>query len=95
MVSFAAMGSATQRTEHASEQEREDVAAKCEAWFALQPDLDPSKLVLLDGELRCAIGPSDNGERGHYEDGVPARTQPPRGTLSGQRSSRVTGRRQR
>ena len=36
------------KTGHASEQEREDVAAAREAWFEGQLDLDPSKLVFLD-----------------------------------------------
>lgn len=36
------------KTGHASEQEREDVAAAREAWFEGQLDLDPSKLVFID-----------------------------------------------
>ncbi len=36
------------KTDHASEQEREDVAAAREAWFEGQLDLDPLKLVFLD-----------------------------------------------
>ena len=32
----------------ASEQEREDVRIRREAWFTLQPDLDPTRLVFLD-----------------------------------------------
>jgi transposase len=36
------------KTAHASEQAREDVAARREAWFEAQPDLDPEKLVFID-----------------------------------------------
>jgi transposase/transposase-like protein len=36
------------KTAHASEQARADVAARREAWFELQPELDPAKLVFLD-----------------------------------------------
>ena len=39
-------------TAHAAEQEREDVAAAREAWFESQLDLDPTKLVFLDGDQR-------------------------------------------
>ena len=35
-------------TVHASEQAREDVAARREAWFELQPELDPLRLVFID-----------------------------------------------
>ena len=37
-----------QKTAHASEQERPDVAALREAWFEAQPDLDPERLVFID-----------------------------------------------
>jgi transposase len=36
------------KTAHASEQAREEVAARREAWFEAQPDLDPEKLVFID-----------------------------------------------
>ena len=36
------------KTGHASEQEREDVAAAREAWFEEELDLDPLKLVFID-----------------------------------------------
>lgn len=36
------------KTGHASEQAREDVAARREAWFEAQPDLDPERLVFVD-----------------------------------------------
>jgi transposase len=36
------------KTAHASEQEREDVAAAREAWFDSQIDLDPSRLIFID-----------------------------------------------
>ena len=35
------------KTAHASEQAREYVAARREAWFDLQPELDPAKLVFI------------------------------------------------
>jgi transposase len=36
------------KTAHASEQERPDVAARRQAWFDAQPDLDPETLVFID-----------------------------------------------
>ena len=36
------------KTAHASEQTRPDVARRREAWFELQPDLDPERLVFID-----------------------------------------------
>jgi transposase len=36
------------KTAHASEQNRPDVAARREAWFEAQPDLDPERLVFID-----------------------------------------------
>ena len=47
LLSAPRAADATQ-TAHASEQEREDVKACREAWFDLQPELDPEKLVFLD-----------------------------------------------
>ncbi len=37
-----------QKTAHAAEQDRPDVAAAREAWFENQPDLDPQALVFID-----------------------------------------------
>jgi transposase len=45
------------KTGHASEQDRADVQAARIAWFETQPDLDPERLVFIDGEPRSAIGP--------------------------------------
>jgi transposase len=36
------------KTGHASEQDRDDVRAAREAWFAGQPDLDPQRLIFID-----------------------------------------------
>jgi transposase len=36
------------KTAHASEQERSDLAARPQAWFDAQPDLDPERLVFID-----------------------------------------------
>ena len=36
------------KSAHASEQNREDVAAAREAWFEAQPDLDPERLIFID-----------------------------------------------
>ena len=41
-------GMTFKKTAHASEQERPDVAARREAWFEAQPDLDPARLVFID-----------------------------------------------
>jgi transposase len=38
----------SKKTAHASEQERPDVAARRQAWFDAQPDLDPEDLVFID-----------------------------------------------
>jgi transposase len=43
------------KTAHASEQARPDVAARREAWFAQQPELDPKRLVFIDGEARAPL----------------------------------------
>ena len=56
------------KTAHAAEQEREDVKARREAWFELQPDLDPTKLVFLDEtgattKMARLRGRSPRGER--------------------------------
>ena len=40
--------SPSKKTAHATEQERPDVAARREAWFDGQPDLDPLRLVFID-----------------------------------------------
>ncbi len=40
--------SASKKTAHASEQQRPDVAARREAWFEAQPELDPEHLVFID-----------------------------------------------
>jgi transposase len=49
---FGASSTATlsplKKTAHASEQERPDVAARRQAWFDAQPDLDPEDLVFID-----------------------------------------------
>ena len=37
-----------QKTAHAAEQTRPDVARRRQAWFDAQPDLDPDKLVFID-----------------------------------------------
>jgi transposase len=42
------VASASKKTAHASEQARSDVAARREAWFEAQPDLDPERLVFID-----------------------------------------------
>ena len=56
------------KTAHASEQAREDVAARREAWFDLQPELDPAKLVFIDEtgattKMARLRGRSPRGER--------------------------------
>jgi len=56
------------KTGHASEQEREDVAAAREAWFEGELDLDPSKLVFVDEtaistKMARRFGRAPQGER--------------------------------
>ena len=58
----------SKKTAHASEQAREDVAARREAWFDLQPELDPAKLVFIDEtgattKMARLRGRSPRGER--------------------------------
>ena len=38
----------SKKTAHAAEQDRPDVAARRQAWFDAQPDLDPQHLVFID-----------------------------------------------
>jgi transposase len=42
------VASASKKTAHAAEQDRPDVARRRRAWFELQPDLDPARLVFID-----------------------------------------------
>ena len=39
---------AQKKTAHAAEQDRPDIAARRQAWFDAQPDLDPDRLVFID-----------------------------------------------
>jgi transposase len=45
---LSAAGSASKKTAHAAEQQRPDVAFRRRLWSALQPELDPARLVFLD-----------------------------------------------
>jgi transposase len=56
------------KTAHAEEQQRPDVAARREAWFEAQPDLDPNGLVFIDEtgattKMARLRGRSKRGER--------------------------------
>tara|TARA_E500000318_G_scaffold77926_1_gene72775 strand:- start:1050 stop:1670 length:621 start_codon:yes stop_codon:yes gene_type:complete len=42
------MARPSKKTAHASEQQRPDVLRRRQAWFELQPDLDPARLVFID-----------------------------------------------
>ena len=42
-------GVSFEKTAHAAEQDRPDVALRRQAWFDAQPDLDPQNLVFIDG----------------------------------------------
>jgi transposase len=60
--------SALKKTAHAAEQDRPDVAARREAWFAAQPDLDPGRLVFIDEtgastKMARLCGRAPRGER--------------------------------
>jgi transposase len=44
----ASRGDAEKKTAHAAEQDRADIAARRQAWFDGQPDLDPERLVFID-----------------------------------------------
>lgn len=55
-------------TAHASEQDRADVKAEREAWFELQPDLHPARLVFVHEtgattKMARLRGRSPRGER--------------------------------
>ncbi len=61
-------GDVQKKTAHASEQERDDVAARRLAWFEAQPDLDPARLVFIDEtgattKMARLRGRSPRGER--------------------------------
>ena len=45
---FDRRGISFKKTAHAAEQERPDVAARRQAWFDAQPDLDPEKPIFID-----------------------------------------------
>ena len=47
---FHRRGITFKKTAHASEQQRADVLRRRRAWVEAQPDLDPEKLVFVDGE---------------------------------------------
>jgi len=71
---FRRRGVTYKKAAHASEQAREDVAARREAWFELQPELDPLRLIFIDEtgattKMARLRGRSPRGER--CRDGVP------------------------
>lgn len=68
MTSSAVTASASKKTGHASEQEREDVKRARAVWSALQSGIDPAKLVFLDEtgtstKMARLRGRSPRGER--------------------------------
>lgn len=52
------------KTAHAAEQQRPDVLRGRQTWFEAQIDLEPERLVFIDGEALRATGPSAGAERG-------------------------------
>ncbi len=61
-------GMTLKKTAHAREQDRPDVAARREAWFEAQPELDPERLVFIDEtgastKMVRLCGRSKRGER--------------------------------
>lgn len=59
---------ASKKTAHASEQQRPDVLARRYAWFDLQPDLEPERLVFIDEtgastKMARRYGRAPRGER--------------------------------
>src|ERR1700712_4222974 len=66
--SSTATTSPLKKTAHASEQARPDVAARRQAWFDAQPDLDPADLVFIDEtgastKMARLYGRAPRGER--------------------------------
>jgi hypothetical protein len=47
-ISSPATGSRGKKTAHATEQDRPDILKRRQDWFALQLDLDPERLVIID-----------------------------------------------
>ncbi len=47
---FHRRGITLKKTAHAGERQRPDVMRRRQAWFEAQPDLDPDRLVFVDGE---------------------------------------------
>ena len=64
------------KTAHAAEQDRPDILKRRWNWFASQPDLDPDRLVFIDGSRHC-LG------RGVDQDGAHPRQGPPRSAPTG------------
>jgi hypothetical protein len=57
---------AQKKTAHAAEQDRPDVLTRRWAWFEGQPDLEPERLVFVDGRALKAIdGASTKMARTH------------------------------
>jgi hypothetical protein len=44
------------KSAHAAEQDRPDILKQRWAWFEAQPDLDPDRLVFIDGSEQCSMG---------------------------------------
>jgi hypothetical protein len=59
------------------EQERADVLSRRRAWFEAQPDLDPERLVFIDGEPSSRHRYKADGERDGDEHGPHPRALPP------------------
>ena len=101
--SSVVMGSASKKTAHASEQKRADVATRREAWFALQPDLDATRLAFLDEtdattKMARLRGRSRRGERcrasvphGHSLPGSGLPSNREKGGLNETRSQKTVG----
>ncbi len=77
------------KTAHASEQQRPDVLRRRRAWFELQPELDPDRLVFIDGEPSKRHRFETEGDRGLDQDGPPLRPLTTRRALPGAGAARA------
>jgi transposase len=70
------------KSAHAAEQDRPDILRRRWSWFDGQPDLDPDRLVFIDGSKHCF-------ERGLDEHGPHPRAGTPRRAAAGRHPARA------
>ena len=84
---FHRRGITFKKTAHASEQQRPDVLRRRRAWVEAQPDLDPERLVFVDGEADRGRRPRKPPNGGFHQDGETMRAGAARASLPRARAS--------